>query len=128
MGLEAMNLREFVELARGSKIEIRPKILCASLNPIDSWINAPLVMQLQFVIEFNSDLLGKTLRYVEILAEGVSVEIDTGCYTNKDRFEIGELVKSLQNKANLRFEELTNLFKERDIKVDLYGLDGTVRR
>jgi hypothetical protein len=130
MGLftvEAKDLREFIELCRGSQIEIRPKILCVGFNPLDPLINVPLVMQLQFVIEFSSDLLGKTLRYVEILAEGVSVEIDSVCYTHKRRFEIGELVKNLKNKANLRVEELTNLFKERDIKVDLYDLNGSVK-
>ena len=125
MKLEAESLREFVELARGSRIEIRPKVLCVNLNS-DS--NVPLVMQLQFVIEFSSDLLGKKLRHVEVIADGVSVATDTVCYTSEKKIEIGVLMNDLKNKAALRFEELTKLFEERQIEVVLYNLDGTIRR
>ena len=122
MKLEAESLREFVELARGSRIEIRPKVLCLSD------FNAPLVMQLQFLIEFNSTLLGKTLIYREVTADGVSVAIDTVCYTSEKKVEIGTLMNELKNKAKLRFGELTNLFKERQIEVVLYDPDGTIEK
>ena len=126
MKLQAENLREFVELAR-SRIEIKPKVLCISPNLSDSW-NVPHVMKVQFIIEFSSNLLRNTLIYKEISADGVSVEIDTGCYTDKGRIEIAKLMNDLKNKAALRFEELTNLFKERQIEVVLYDPDGTVRK
>lgn len=125
MKLEAESLREFVELVRGgSRIEIRPKVLCLNSDSNAPLIMQPLTMQLQFIIEFSSNLLGKTLVYREVIADGVSVAIDTVCYT-PEKIEIGELMNDLKNKAALRNEELTKLFQKRgDIEVVLYDLDG----